>query len=59
MDRISKTAQAIDVATESARGDMKTSREVSAGPIALGLEERQQSKQASGGLQHAEKDSIY
>ena len=49
--RIAELAQPVDVVADGAGGDLQPPREVGAGPVGSGLQQRQQPQEARGGLQ--------
>ena len=52
MHGIAKSAQTVDVAAQGARSNLQAGREVGAGPVTLGLEQRKQPKKPCRSLQH-------
>jgi hypothetical protein len=53
--RVAEIAQFLDVAPHGSHVDLEALCQVSAGPIARGLQQREQAQQPGGGFQHAQK----
>ncbi|GGV68551.1 hypothetical protein GCM10010228_23130 [Streptomyces massasporeus] len=52
VDRVAEFAQPVDVPAQGAGADAEPAGQVGAGPLAVGLEQGQQTQQAGRGLQH-------
>ena len=50
--RVAEVAQPLDVAADRAAADLEAPRELLAGPVAPGLQQREELQQAAGGLGH-------
>ena len=56
--RVAEVAQPVDVAADGARGDPQPLGQLGAGPVAPGLQQRQQAQQPRRGLQHGLESAI-